>query len=283
LISISLLAFAAGCTAPGSVELEICPGKTSREEALAALNSRIGDAEPIRVSGEARLTYHIPGEDRAERHPMPLSLWFQPPAKIYIQGSIGVDPKALIIGSNEQEFWLAMKPKEVNSYYWGTWDDAQDFQGLMMSPKVVLEAFGIVEMSQVDPNLGAWALTNEGPFDILTLNDAQERLLKRVYIYACDYLVRKVQYFGVDGEIVATVQLDDYRVVGERFQVPTRIYLTAAGADDREDSLYIDLGTPRVRELSPRAQQRVFVRAGDEMERFEHVYRHITGQWIEER
>ena len=51
--------------------------------------------------------------------------------------------KAVILGSNEEEFWLALRPKEISSYYIGRWQDVRDFEGLVMSPRVVLEAVGI--------------------------------------------------------------------------------------------------------------------------------------------
>jgi len=282
--SVILLAIlVAGC-ATGPEKLEICPGKASVEEALSALEARAEKAQPLRVNGgRCRLVYYeSPEDEKPKRHNLSPRLWFQPPSKIYIQLSVGVDQKAVIIGCNDESFWMGMRPQEVSSYYWGNWADAQDVDGLMVGPKVVLEAFGIIQRGEAGDS-SQWSLTNDGPYDILTLKTADGRLVKRVYIYCCDYLVRKIEYFDTKGELVAVAELGDYESVVEGFDVPKKIYVSAIAADGRADELEIKLYDPKVKELSPRAQQIVFNRKLSDVNDYENVYRYENGGWVAER
>lgn len=275
---------AAGCATQGEAQLPICPGKASAEEALAALAARAEKAVPLRASGgQCRLTYYVPDDDKPKRHNLSPRLWFNPPSDIYIQLSVAVDPKALIIGCNSEEFWLALRPKEISTYYWGQWDETENVEGLMVSPKVVLEAFGIVMRHDEGTGSNTWSLGSEGPYDVLTETDDAGRILKRVHIYACDYLVHKIEYFDREGRIVGTAKLSDYESVADGFDVPTRIHVTAAGPDGRADVIDIKLASLKEKELSAAARKKVFTRNPRDMEKLEHVYRFEDGRWVTDR
>jgi hypothetical protein len=280
-----LLVLVTGCTTPETVEqLPICPGKSSAEEALAVLNSRAEKAVPMRVSGgHVRLTYFVPDDEEAKRHNLPMQLWFHPPSQIYIQGSIAVDSKALIVGCNEEEFWLALRPKEMSAYYYGQWDETANVDGLVVSPQIVLEAFGIIAGHGGAGNPDGWSLSNEGPYDVLTLKNDAGQMLKRIHIYTCDYRVRKIEYFDREGKIAATAELDGYEPVVEGFQVPTAMVVTAVGQDGRADVANIKLSSLKQKELSEAAREKVFARDPNGMDRFEKVYRYKDGKWTTER
>lgn len=281
-VGVLLVAFVAGCAVQEPASLPICPGKANVQESLAAVTSRIEQAAAFRASGQCRLAYYVPDDDGVKRHNLPILLWFNPPSEVYMQGSIAVDPKAVVIGSNDEAFWLALRPKEMSAYYWGTWDEAQNVEGLMVSPQVVLEAFGIVHHDgRADAN--DWSLTNEGAYDVLTLVGPKDRLLKRVYIHTCDYLVRKIEYFDADGKIVAVAELDGYETVSEGFMAPTNVFVTATAPDGREDTIDIKLNSIKARELSEEARRQVFTRDPKEMGKFENVYRFRDGGWVSQR
>jgi len=279
-----LAALTAGCETPGTTQLPICPGKASAEDALAALSARAEQAVPLRVSGgQCRLTYYVPEDDGAKRHNLPMQLWFHPPSQIYIQGAIAVDSKALIVGCNAKEFWLALRPKEVSAYYWGQWDEAATVEGLVVSPQIVLEAFGIIVQHEGQADSGSWSLTSEGPYDVLTFENGSGQIRKRVHIYTCDYLVRKIEYFDRQGKIAATAELDDYKPVTEGFLVPTKMLVTAVGPDGRADVAEITLASLKEKELSELARQKVFTRDPADLDRYEKVYRYEDGDWTTER
>jgi hypothetical protein len=281
-VSVLLVAFVTGCAVQEPAQLPACPGKASVQDALSAVTSRVERAVAFRASGQCRLAYYVPDDDEVKRHNLPMLLWFNPPSDVYMQGSIAVDPKAVVIGSNKEAFWLALRPKEMSAYYWGTWDEAQNVEGLMVSPQVVLEAFGIVQHDgQADAN--DWSLTHEGPNDVLTQHGEAGRVVKRVYIYTCDYLVRKIEYFDTDGKIIAVAQLDDDEPVAQGFDVPTNIFVKAIAPDEREDTIDIKLQSIKAKQLSEQAQRQVFTRDPKEMEKFQNVYRYRDGGWVSER
>ena len=278
-LGLTLAALAAGCATTGTPQLPICPGKASAADALAALSARAEQAVPLRVSGgQCRLEYYVPEDEDPKRHNLTLQIWFHPPSQMYIQGAIAVDSKGLIVGCNEEEFWLALRPKEMNAYYWGQWDEAANVEGLVISPQIVLEAFGIIVRHSGD-DTKAWSLTNEGPYDILTLKNEAGETRKRVYIYTCDYLVRKIEYFDDEGRIAARAELDEYEPVTDDFVIPTKMMVTAFGLDGRPDVADIKLVSIREKELSERARQKVFARDPEDVERFDRVYRYENGKW----
>ncbi len=279
LLAAALAVLMGGCAA-GPQRLPVCPGKATTEEALQALATRAEAAVPLRANGRAMLTYHVPDKKKPERHNLPMQMRFNPPAEIYIQGSIGVDPQAVVIGANEEEFWLALRPKEMSSYYSGRWEDVGEFEGLMMSPRVVLEAFGIVAEPGGAPSAALWTLENEGPYDVLTRRDESGRMVKRVYVYACDYVVYKVEYFDRRGKLAAVAQLRDYKPVADGFRVPTRIYVVSIAPDGRKDTIDIDINSTKPMKFTEQLRERIFV--PPDANKFENIYRYDEGRWVPE-
>jgi len=268
-----------GCAAPTRPRLAICAGKASVDEALATLAAHTQQAVPFGANGQILLKYHEPQSKKAKRHNLSMQLRFSPPRDTYLQGNVALDPKAVIIGSNDESFWLALRPKEVSSYYLGKWDDAGGVEGLTMSPKVVLEAFGII--GDGEPNEGSWSLKNEGAFDILTKRDNAGRVVRRLHVYACDYSIRKAEYFDDRQRVVAVAELDEYKPVTESFHVPTRVTVTAIGPSERRDSIDISLGSTKVMKFTERQKQVIF--NPPDADKFEHLYALVDGQWVRQR
>ena len=133
-----LVLFFAGCAAQ---PMRHCPGKTTADEAIAVLKSHREKAVPIRATGQCLLQYHAEGKVRKEN--FPVKLWVNPPDEIYLQGDVAFDATGLVFGSNADEFWFWLKPKEVSSYWSGTWSQAGIWNGLAVSPMIALEAFGV--------------------------------------------------------------------------------------------------------------------------------------------
>lgn len=277
------LMLAAGCAAPGQKQLPICPGQANVAAALSALTARGERAVALWASGPCRLDYYDQDKGKYERHKISLQLWLDPPSELYIQGSIGVDNKAVTVGSNDEEFWLALRPKEISTYYWGRWDQAGNIEGLIINPRLVLEAFGIIVRPDAGTDSGLWSLANEGPYDILTLRYATGGVREKLYVYACDYLVHKIEYFNPDGKIIATAEFEDYMPLVDGFDVPRRIRVTTVSPDDQADSIDVRFSSWKAKELTPRAKEVYFNRNPEDVDRFEHVYRYEDGQWTTER
>ncbi len=268
--------FLGGCAAPGRPRLPVCPGKATVDEALAALAAHAQQAVPLKANGQILLTYHEPDSKKQKQHNLPTTLLFDPPWETYIQGSIAADPRAVIIGSNQESFWLALRPQEMSSFYLGQWTQARTVEGLMMSPMVVLEAFGIIVDNE--PNKSGWSLKNDGAFDILTKRNEAGRLVKRVHVYACDYLVHKIEYFDDRQKVVAVAELGAYKPVDESFRVPTRVKVSAIGPSKQQDSIHISLTSMNERKFTEQ-QKRAFFNPPDP-NKFERVYALIAGKWV---
>ncbi len=270
----------AGCAVQPQ-KLQICPGKATVTEALQTLAARAEHAVPMGASGRAVLTYHEPERKKPEKHALEVMLRFEPPTDLYLQGSVTAVPKAVIMGSNHEQFWLVLRPKEISSYYLGEWQNVHDFEGLVLSPRVMLESVGLVMVPGSAPNPARWKLANKGPYDILTQHDENGRLVKRLYIYACDYTVRKIEYFDPRGKVVAIAQLDTYQPVVEGFDVPTQIDVVSTRPDGQKDSVALAIHTVKTMKFNEK-QREVLFQPPRDANKFEHIYHFQDGRWAEE-
>ena len=278
-VSLLLLLLIVGCRTEGE-RLKVCPGKATVDEALQTLAANAATAVPMRSKGEAMLTYHVPDKRTAERYNLLLEVRFNPPAEIFVQGSVSTKLGAVIMGSNREQFWLALSPEEVSSYYLGEWSEVRGLEGQVigMSPQVVLEAFGILTEPNDGGDSGSWTLSNKGPFDILTRRDETGRTLKRVFVYACDYRVYKIEYLDRRGKVIAVAQLGKYEPVTEGFQVPTQMRIVTTAPDGRKDSMEIKLNGQRPTEFNER-QRKTFFNPPD-ADKYDNIYRYEAGQWL---
>ncbi len=266
-----------GCAPELKLTERICPGRRTAGESLDALNAHSAVAVSLRANGQCRLRYYAEGKEHNEN--FPVKLWVNPPAEIYLQGDVAFDARGIVLGSNKDEFWLAMKPKEISGYWWGRWSDANCPELLMISPKLLLEGLGIVT---VDTNERNWRLSNKDGSDVLTKHSNQGVLQKRMSVNCCDYLIEKIEYFDVSGDAVAVVELSKYNEVIEGFFVPARIKITTYGEHTVEDLVEVNFSLSSVKSASftDRQRDRLFNRP--EPRGFEHIYKIVDGEMIEQ-
>jgi len=262
----------AGCAAPIQRPTCPCAGKKTVAEAIETLNSRRQQARPIRAAGQCLLQYRLEGKQHKEN--FPVKLWVNPPDDIFVQGDVVFDATGIVLGSNADEFWFWLKPKEISTYWWGSWSQADDWQGLALSPAVLLEAFGAVGVPG-----GDWSLTH-GRFDILWLHSEQGTLLKRIFIEPCDYVVTKLEYFDSTGRIIVTAEFSAHRMLAEGFFVPTRIKIIDSADGENKNSAEISLASVGITQLNEQQRQRLFVRP--KPRGFDHIYRIVDGSAVEQ-
>jgi hypothetical protein len=277
-LTVALALITAGCAERPQEVLQICPGKGSAVEALSALQTQAHNAAPLRANGTCRLKYYADGKPKKEQ--FPIKLWLNPAAQIYLQGDVAFDPRAVVLGSNVEEFWLAIRLKEVSSYWWGRWSQASRAGALLISPRLVLEGLGImVSGSEADAH---WSLSKQGVFDVLTQRGRGQKIIRKIYIYCCDYSVRKIEYFDVNGRPVLTLELEDYEQVNEDFAVPGVVKITSVGEQvDEPTQVTVKLTSVKPITFSEKLKERIFVRP--EPEGFKHVYRIVGGDVLELR
>lgn len=274
LFTISVLILT-GCARQIREPKRICPGKKSATEALSLLKLRSKNTVPLKANGQCRLQYYD-AEGKRHNENFPVKVWVNPPTEIYLQGSIALNAKGIVLGSNEDEFWLAIKPK-TSTYVWGQWSDEAYPEGLMINPKLVLEAVGITEVGSGKN----WSLSKKDVFDILTKRNGHTES-KKIYIEACDYLVKRIEHLDADRPLVV-IELGQYKQVSEGFFVPAVINITKATAEAIENSVSINLNLKSIKSTNITLKQhnRLFTRPRPH--RFKHIYKIVDGYMIEQQ
>ena len=247
----------------------------SAAEALSVLRSRSQHTGPLKANGQCVWQYYSNGKPHKE--PFAVKLWVNPPAEVYLQGDVGFNPRGIVLGSNASEFWLLIKP-ELSSYSWGKWSEQDTSSGLMVVPKTLNEALGIVEV--VDEK--SWSLSKEGGFDVLISRNDKGVIARKMYINRRDYLVRKIEYFDVNGNVLALAELDKHKDVTEDFFVPTVIRIMMYGEAGAADSDSITLNLSSVKPDSFTEKRRKIIFTRPKPKGYKNVYRIIDGHLVEE-
>lgn len=275
-ISASVIAMLglAGCAPKMRKPTKICPGAESVFDSLSSLRSRCESAVGMKANGQCRLRYYTEGKPHKEN--LSLRLWANPPVEVRLQGDASFVPKAIVLGSNEREFWLSIRPKEVSSYWWGEWAEQDGFHKLPLNPEILLEALGIVEIGGEEN----WSLSNEGAFDVLTKRNDEGVIIRRMYIHSCTYLAWRFEYFDTEGEVVAAAELYKYKKVSEGFSVPTVIKIVKRAEGDKQDSVRIILRSVRPMAFTEEKRKVIFRRPP--IRGFKHVLRIVGGEVIEQ-
>jgi hypothetical protein len=268
-----LFAFA-GCVQQIARPVPVCPGKQSAEEALSTLNVRAEKAVSFRGNGQCLLKYTSENHKRVAQN-FPVQVWVNPPHEIYLQGNVAVDGRAVVMGSNEDEFWLAIRPQEISSFYWGRWGEAGLIDELPVSPQIVLEAIGLVALNTHGDEQATWTLSGGGAYDVLTSRTGEGRVIKRIHIYNCDYLIRQIEYFDNEGDVLSVVKMGEYEKIAEECFVPKKIEITRRTGGSSGDLIKISFNSVWPAKFNDKVRQRIFIpplRAG-----FKHVYKLENG------
>ncbi len=272
--------FFIGCAEQIKKPLRVCPGKETVPDALSTLRLHFQNAVPLKANGQCLLEYLAEGKRRKEN--FPVQIWLNPPAGIYMQGDVAFNPRGIILGSNENEFWLAIRLKEIDSCWLGSWEQSNYVDGLIIDPRIVLEALGVIAVDVDETGAQNWSLSKEGAFDVLTGSDYKTGIIKKIYIDNCDYSVRKIQYFYMSGKCELTAELDRYKYVTEKFFVPGRIKIVRYG-ENPKDVTIIAVNLSSVKSVLLSAKQHEFLFNQPNEKGFKHVFVNVDGRWIEQR
>ena len=267
----------AGCESRIHHPTKICPGKDSVNDALAALQTQAQNVEPLRATGQCRLEYYDEKKDKKQRENFAVKLWVNPPFEIYMQGDKALVPKAIVLGSNERTFWLSIRPKEISTHWWGYWSEQDLSEGLVINPKTLLESLG---MGEIETRQN-WSLSNKGPYDIIEKKQ-QDVVIKKIYIYSCDYRVRRIEFFDRDGQTVAETELDEYEQVSDGFFIPSLIKVTTYARETGKSSFSMTLELKSIRPATITEPRRNLLFKLPEPDGFENVYRIVNGKWYEQ-
>lgn len=262
---ISVCLWCTGCQ-PAAIQPEdriICPGKPTLEEAIEVLALQSRNTRSFLATAEC--TFHYQDESGKEKKQVvgPMAVRFIPPDRILFRGSrFG---KEIGFGANENEFWLRIKP-EWDSFWWGTRDQAAQCDELMLiNPYNVIEALGIFEVTT------DWQLSHEQGFDIFTLLNGKDTLVKRIYVNACDYLTERIEYYDKEGFLAASAVLSDYTTGADGIVIPSDIEIASYRYGIKEYLVAIEL--KHIRPFAPTDKQRFLLFKRPGRDGFEHLYR----------
>lgn len=274
-LTLAAILIAAGCAPQISRPTKICPGKVSVDETLAALQEQSQNAVPLKANGKSRLVFYVEGKKKPQKEEFDVKLRVNPPGEIYLQGDKSIMAKAIVLASNEREFWLSIRPKEISTHIWGKWAEQNSAGGLVINPRTLLEALGI---GQIDANED-WSLSNEGPFDVLTKQE-QGVTTKKIHIYCCDHTTRKIELFDSQGQPAALAELDRYQEVSEGFFIPSLMQITTFPRDETEKPFTIAVNLTSI-QPSKEWPDLLFNRPSRLPEAMK-VYRMVNGKLIEQ-
>ena len=220
---IFVLVFMLSSCAPPEVRLEeeLCEGKANIGEAVVAIAAKRESMTPLRASGRCKLTwYDDKGKKRTESPDVRLG--FYPPHRLFFDGKI-LSQEIFRLGSNVDQFWFSMKQDSV--FYFGRRENAGKCRNKhLIDPANLLEALGVITVDDT------WELSHVMGQDILT-KIADGKVQKRIYINACDYGARRIEYFNEDGEITLTAELSGRGDAARGLAYPTTINITSSGSD----------------------------------------------------
>jgi hypothetical protein len=264
-----------GCTPQIQKPTKVCPGKASVDEALAVLQGQSQNAVPLRAHGKSVLEFYEEGKKKPHKESLDVKLRVNPPAEIYLQGDKSIMAKAFILGSNEDVFWLTIRPKE-GVHIWGKWSEQDSAGGLEINPRILLEALGI---GQIDTH-GDWSLSNDGAYDILTKKE-RGVTTKKIHVFCCDYRPRMIEVFDSQGRPIATAELDRYQQITDSFLVPSLTRVTTLPRDETEKPLKITVNLTSI-QSSKEWPGLLFEHRDSLMRGIKNVYRMVNGKLIEQ-
>jgi hypothetical protein len=107
-------------------------------------------------------------------------------------------------------------------------------------------------------------------------------VIKKIYIYSCDYRMRRIEFFNRDGQAVAGAELDRYEEVSDGFFIPSLIKVTTYAQETGESSLSITLDLKSIKPATITEPQRNVLFRLPQLRGFTNVYRIVNGKWIEQ-
>jgi hypothetical protein len=242
---------------------------------LKNLEERSSRAVPLKANGQCEMLFYVKSKPHKEN--FPVQLWVNPPSEIYMQGDVAFNAKGVVLGSNTEEFWFALQPKEISSCWWGLWSQQSSLGTMMINPHVVLEGMGIMKIDSEEQ----WTFGQEDSYRVLTRQD--EGRTKRIYVNRHDGRIRRMEYVGTEGEAVTVAELDKYTKLAEDFYVPTQVKIIRRLTSDKAGFVSITLKISSVKATGFTEEQKQFLFQRRPMQGFKHIYRIIDSKVVEQQ
>ena len=264
LLLISMLVLGAGCAQQLIPPVKKCHGKETIGELTAVVNQRTSGLAAMQAGGTCRILWY---DSKGKRHPenLDIKLRFYPPDRLYFRGDrLGIE--VVRVGTNHDDFWLRLKPKEISAYWSGKRLDIQNCSNqLWINPNSLLEALGVIN---VDSN---WVFSKEGQFDVLTRPGAEGRTVKKIHFNRCDYLPAKIEYFDDTGGLAVVVTQTEYTHTKDGIILPTKISIIHEDGNGTGTSVDITLKNVKLYQPTEKKLKGLF--RPPSSKGFEHIFK----------
>ena len=242
---VALVISLAGCAQQELGRTEICPPSVNFQEAMESIASRNEQAQPIRSNGSMTYTGFVDGKKKPRENLSIKGLRFYPPDRLYLRAD-SILGEEMCLGMNALDFWLRIKTAPPSAYWFGRRDDiAGCNDGLLLRPESLLEAIGIIDVS------GNWRLEADIGMDVLIKTDPDGRAVKKIYIDCCSDLPKKIEYFGVRGKIIFTIEMAAFTTGRDGIVVPAEIDITSFQDEQIGSIVHIKLTNIKLFEPTP--------------------------------
>jgi len=228
-----------GCPGPGTHTQPGTPikGMGNIEESATALEAHKAGVIPVLAYGKLKYIYTDNGKRKEEN--LDANLRFDPPRRLFFNATSMVG-EAIRLGSNDEEFWFQMKPKEISQYFWGTWKQLDGCaSNLLITPDSMLDALGMVTVDS------SWMRIDHNGQDMLVKLGDDGRAKKTIYVNRKGYLVSRIEYYDDQEFKTLTVDISDYKPVGNGSPIPTKINITDYNIGEIKAKIEITLKNPR--------------------------------------
>ena len=219
------------------------------------MQTQADEFEPTQINGTCKLSYR---DDEGKWRRLPsftMKFWLEPPYNLYWVGNAAPGPEGKIfLGANQEAFWLSIKP-EINTYWYGRWDDVPDVTELELNPRVVLESLGMIQFAPHE----TWQLEHQKGLDVLTCRETvSARLVKRLYVKTKTYQLAKLQYYDELGGLAVAVEMERYKVLDGENSVPTGIRVSRYAGGELEGRVTFTLRQGVLRQFTEKTRVRMF-------------------------
>jgi len=272
------LVLVAGCPPRGGPVPPAPPPLLPIGQAVAIVDENVAGITQTLAGGaiDVNAVFHEAGTVR--RSSFLGTLRFLPPRHLYLELNLVAEPAAIVVGSNDETFWVAVKLGR-DELWWGRWSDLTPDRAhrMPLSPDMMLAAMGLAPLPGPGEGLrGPVPQTDDGQYYKLLYLVSSKDVVWIQREYWLDrfppYLPRAVVFRLPDGRVHMRSRLDRYeRVAGSGVYVARQIDVHWPVSDDRlsmrmgglsfKPDIKADSRAYQIRTTIPRDR---WIRVGDE-------------------
>lgn len=274
--AISMVFLLAGC--PPQTPPEPIPAPISLTEALSRYNRNVANVPQFRVSIASWELYLYDPETSQTHHHSDLGggIYFRPAInpdsrpQLYLRANTGIGGDALVIGTNNTEFWLYSKV--ANRGWWGTHNNAASYH-LPLNPNTILQSLLLAPIPD-NPAAPPYPVFRIEPeYNVISYIVPQPDglfLQREIIIDRRSDLPIEIRDYNQQAILVRQTQLSDYEAIAdnnapENAMLPRNIIITSS---QDGSSLKLQLNHYQ---FDPRNRDRLFVRPTNPVDNYLNI------------